>query len=134
MTVIATYPDVERAAIGLLEAAIAVHYPAVTIGVGVPTGWKPSSPPHVSVAVDGAFMRDHPVAGRYTVRFTVRAGTTTAAKEIANAVFALACGHDGTGDISAIRPAAGVIADRDPDTKAELASCSVTAVVRSKPL
>jgi hypothetical protein len=129
-----TYPDVERAVVDILAELLEPHEPDATVGVGVPAGWTSGSPTHVQVDADTANVADHPVLVRVPVRFVVRAASTTEAKRVANLAFALACGYTGGAVVSAIQPVAGVLAARDADTDAELASVTVRALARSIPV
>ena len=129
-----TYPDVEIEVKDLLRYLIASHEPTVTVSVGVPSTWKPSSPPHIEVALDTTDTSEHPVASRSLVRIVARSNSTSRSKELANLAHGLLCGYDGDDLISGIRPALGLIPARDPDTRAELASVTVRVTTRSIPI
>lgn len=126
---VAAYPDVEHLIVdhlaGLLEPE------DCTVGVGVPTGWSPSSTPHVEVAWDGTPEVVHPIVARATVRIVARAGTSTAAKALALAAQAVILGGSPPAGVANIQSLTGVLPARDPDTRAELASFTVRVNVRA---
>jgi hypothetical protein len=125
MSDIPVQADAETAVVDALTTLLAGE--DVTVGVGVPDGWKPTSDPHIEVRHDGTPIMEHPVAGWATVSLIARAGSTTAAKTWASrAQSALCDAHD---LISAVA-LTGVLPARDPDTHAELATTTVQVVAR----
>lgn len=129
-----TYPDPERAVVDLLAGLLPAYETGVTVGLGVPTGWAPSSPTHVQVAWDGTPVAVEPVMQAATVRIVVRAATTTEAKRVAQAVRGMLLGWSGDAPVTAVAPLVGVQPARDPDTRHELAWFTVRVTVRSTPL
>lgn len=129
-----TFPDVERLIRDLLEELITPHEPDVTVGIGVPTDWTPTSPEHLQVVSDGIPERTQPIVAHATVRLVARAASTSRAKAIAALGEGLLLAHKGGGGVSVIRPLAGVLPARDPDTRAEIASVSLRVSVRSQPI
>lgn len=120
-------PDVERQTIDTLKVLLAGE--DVTIGVGVPDDWKPTSKPHVQVVWDGTQRRTQ-VSGQAVIRVVCRAGSPTEAKRLARLAEGRLCGHVGE---PVYRPLIGVLPARDPQTQAEYASFSVGATVRTIP-
>ena len=134
MSLAVTFPDAELVTKNLLRDLMALHEPEVTVAVGVPTDWTPASPAHLQVVWDGTPLRTHPVIAHATVRVVARATTTSEAKRLAGLAEGLLLAHGGGDGIASIRPLAGVLAARDPETRAELASISVRVTVRSIPI
>lgn len=129
-------PDIEALTVDLLASLIA-PLETCTVGIGVPEGWKPTSEPHLQVelvATRRLFGDLHPVAGTAMVRIIARAATTTEAKRLAALGEGLLLTHAGGSGISTIKPLAGVLAERDPDTRAELASVTVRVTARTVPI
>ena len=126
-------PDAEAAAVALAKTMVSSP---VTVGVAVPDGWKlGTSPVHVLVAQDGASTPRHRITSKVTLRFTVFASATSAAKAAASALEARLCAHPGGDPISSVTAGAGLITTRDTSrTNAELASFTVIATVRTTPL
>lgn len=131
MKLAVSFPDVERVTRDLLAELIAPVEPTVTVGVSVPDDWTPQSPAHLQVVSDGIPQRTQPVIIHATVRIVARAASTSEAKRLAQLAEALLLAHTGGGDISVVLPLAGVLAARDPDTHAELASVSVRVSLRA---
>lgn len=125
------FPDPEKALRALLDT---LTPSPITVGIGVPTTWGPTSPAHLQVGWDGTRTPRHRVAAVALIRVTAWASTTSTAKATALDAEARLCAHDGTGAISAIETATGVFPARDTDTDAELASFTVRVTVRSQPL
>lgn len=125
-----TYPDAERRALEDLASDLAVEIDAevCTVGISLPTDWTTSSPARVRVALDGSPNDLHPVVHRPTIRVTVWADTPTKAKELAQ----LARGHLLTR--TSYKPLIGVFVAYDDDHRADLASFTVRATVRSEPI
>ena len=134
MKLAVTYPDPERATVDLLASLVGPHHPDVTVGVGVPDSWTPSSPPHLEVAWDGTPTGNHPVADHPTIRVVARAAGPNATKALAQLARGLLLAHRGDANITAIRPGMGVLPARDPDTRFDLASFTVLVTVRSTPI
>ena len=125
------FPDPEKAVRTLLSTLIA---PPATVAIGVPTTWTADADPHLQVSWDGTRVPTHRLIAHALIRVTAWATSTSTAKALALDAEARLCAHDGTGAISTIRPATGVMPARDPDTRAELASFSVRVTFRSIPL
>jgi hypothetical protein len=127
----AAFPDPERAVVDLLTDLMDLHDETVTVSVGVPSGWQPSSTPHLEVAWDGTPIIEQRIMAHATIRVVARAGSTTEAKRLALLAQGLLAAHDGTAPVSVIRPLTGPLPARDPDTRAELASFTVRASTRA---
>jgi hypothetical protein len=132
--VLAAFPDAEQLVIDLLTELIADHEDDVTVGLGVPTGWKPTDPAHLEVAMDGTPDQKPPIVAHPTIRIIARAATSTEAKRLAALAQGLLLAHRGGSGITGIRPLAGVLPAQDPQTRAELASVSLRVTVRSEPI
>lgn len=128
------YPDPEVLIVDHLTTLLAGHLPAgATVGVGVPGNWRPTSPAHVEVAWDGTPSITHPIVANATVRIVVHAASTGAAKSIALDVQGrLLAG--GWPDQFSVKPLTGVLPERDPNTRAELAAFTVQVNARSVPI
>lgn len=124
-----SYPDIERSLIDGVITEMAEEGETVTVGIPVPTAWVKGTTTHVQVAVDGIDMADHPIVARATARFTIWDDQTTEAKRVANALMAILLANR-VGSV-ACRPLTGTVATQDPDTRAQLATFSVLAVMRS---
>lgn len=129
-----TYPDAERLVVDYLAAELAALEPAVTVGVGVPTDWTPTQPPHVSIVSDGTPWLRTPVAVRTTIRCTVRARTTSEAKRVAWVAHGVLLAHPGGGGVTGVRRQIGVMPVRDPVTDVECAWFAVGVTVRGAPI
>lgn len=129
-------PDAEKAVRVLLAELFASEITAgdVTVSIGVPVGWTSASPDHLEVAWDGTPTVAWPVSADATIRLVARAGSTSAAKALAAKAQGRLVAHMGDTTIARIRPLTGVLPARDPDTDAELASCTVRVTVRSQPI
>lgn len=127
MKPVVEWPDVERLMVDLIDGFDITD----TVGVGVPSGWTPDAGVHAQVALDGTTTIIVSVMQRHTMRVTVWAETTTAAKAAAARLQANLHAHPGGEGITAIKPLTGTLPAKDPDTGAELASFTVAAVVRS---
>lgn len=134
MKLAVTYPDPERATVDALAELLLLIAPTATVGIGVPVGWVPASAPHLQVILDGTPELDHPVVMYSVVRLLVRAGTTTAAKALCTVAMGLLCSRTGYHGIATATPLTGPLAAQDPDTGAELASCTVRLTLRAIPL
>lgn len=134
MTDIYTYPDVEAEMVDFLDDMLAAVGEDVTVSVGVPDAWKPTSTPHVQVVCDGTPRMDHPVAVYPSLRLVVRAGTTSEAKRLAMLAQAVAVSHDGTWPVAWVRPLTGILPVRDPETNAEIAMVTCQVAIRSHPV
>lgn len=120
--------DVEEAAVDLAVALL--DDATIDVSVGVPPQWTPTSSTHVQVRSDGVPLSAHPVYFP-TVAFTVRAATTHEAKRVAALLLGLLLGADPNEDIRNIVHLNGPVADRDPQTNAELAAFTVRATTRA---
>lgn len=127
-----TYPDPERAFVDLLTELLDDE--SVTVGVGVPDGWQPSTGDHIQVSWDGTPLEEHPIAIYPTLRIVAWSASTTEAKRLAMLCQGLLLAHTGGSSVGAIRPLTGPQPARDPDTRAELAAITVRATVRSTPI
>lgn len=123
-----TYPDPERQAVDDLTDAFADQGETVTVGIGVPTDWTPGDTTHVQVAWDGTPRDLHPVALRPTLRITVWASGPSEAKRVALLAHGLLLARGQYHQLT------GPFPTRDPQTRADLASFTVRATVRSEPL
>lgn len=130
-----TVPDPERLIVDHLVTICAggVLPTGATIGIGVPSGWTPTSPLHVQVAWDGTPQLTWPIVVRATIRIVVRAATTTTAKRYANLIMGLLC-VDVWPPSFTVFPLTGVMPATDPATAAELASFTVRVSVRTTPI
>lgn len=129
------YPDPERISVDQLTDLLADRdITDATVSVGVPVGWTPASPPHISVSCDGIPWDRHPIAVRATMRFTVRAATTTTAKDLANTAQALLCGAAGRDGLIGHEWSTGPLTTLDTATRTELAWFTTLATLRSMPL
>lgn len=128
MTDVLQFPDPEKAT----RAILAALYPSgVTVGIGVPDGWSVGDTPHLQVALDGMDTRTGRAIAHAVIRITARADDTTAAKYLALQAEARLCAHPGGNGIISFRPRVGIIPTRDPQTRAELATFTLRATVRS---
>lgn len=101
----------------------------------LPGGWQPrTSPPHVGVMWDGTPEASYPVQARATVRLTTWAAKGTDAKRLCWLVMGLALCHPGGGGVSSVRFLTGPLPARDPESGADLASCTVRVNLRGVPL
>lgn len=121
-----TYPDVEQAAKDHLKTDLADE--DCTVGIGLPTTWTTANDPHVQVACDGTPGDLHPIAQQSTIRVTVWAKSTSEAKRLANLAHGYLLARGAYSKLTGLLPAP------DPDHKAELASFTVRATVRSTPI
>lgn len=128
MRPVVTYPDVERQAVDDLDDALGDLGETVTVGIGVPTDWTPGDTTHAQVALDGTPRDLHPVAQQSTIRVTVWASGPTEAKRVANLAHGLLLA------LPSYKRLTGLLATRDPQTRADLASFTVRANVRSTPI
>lgn len=128
------YPDPELLVKSYLDDELAYLDPAVTTGVGVPSGWTKSSPRHLQIESDGTPEIVHPIVAYTTVRVVAWATDPTPAKELASRAMGHLLAHPGDDDVSAIRRLTGVLPARDPETKAELAAFTVRVGLRSQPI
>jgi hypothetical protein len=126
-----TYPDIERAVVDLLAAAL----DDVTVGVGVPANWRPATGTHVEVSWDGTPIDNHPISMGGTVRVVAWAATKTEAKATAMLAHGHLLAYSGGGAFVSILPLTGPLPAVDPDhDKAELCSFTVRATVASTPI
>ncbi len=127
------FPDVEVPVVDLLEAAFLHLGETVTVGVGVPSAWTPTSVSHIQVNCDGTPIIARQVVAFPTVRLTAWAGTTGEAKRLAALAQGLLCSHRG-GAVTGTQPLTGVLPTRDIASHAELASTTSRVTVRSAPI
>jgi hypothetical protein len=131
---LAVPPDAERVVIDYLTTALAARGQDVTVGVVIPATWTTGTKPHVQVALDGTPIVTYPVLWRASVRVTVWASTTTAAKTLAALAHGLLLIHPGSADVGSIRNLTGILPTRDPNTGAQLATVSVQVNLRGSVL
>lgn len=129
-----TYPDVERLVAAYLKPKVAEVEPNVTVGIGLPKSWTPSSPAHVQVVCDGHPSGTHPIAANATVRLVAWAKDTDEAKYLAGLAHGLLLAHPGGGGIASTAYFTGPLPARDPETRAEIASVTARVTVRSVPV
>ncbi len=122
--------DAERATSVLLLSLLTGRGEDVTVGVELPEKWKLGSKAHVQVALDGTPEVLYPVRARATVRITVWHDHTTNSKRLANLCMGLLLSYPGDRDVASYQALTGVLPATDPDTKADLASITVRAVMR----
>jgi hypothetical protein len=115
----------ERVTIDYLTSVLASRGQDVTVGVTIPTTWVVGTKPHVQVALDGTPTVAYPVLWRASVRITVWHASTTTAQDLAALCQALMCAHPGSPQVASVKPLAGVLPARDPDSGAQLASVTV---------
>lgn len=129
MKLTVTYPDAEHLVVDYLDPLMGDQ---CTVGVGVPSDWKPTSTPHLEVALDGTPRHQHPMVMHHTIRLVAHAGDTTTAKRIATD----AQGHlaAATSGGIATRVLTGCLPARDPQTHHEIASNTTRVSVRSEVL
>lgn len=136
MTVAVDWPDVEKAALALLDAHLPAVAPSATSAIGVPTDWTAASGVHVQVAQDSPLRPTAAVeaVAAALVRVTVWAPSTSEAKRVSCALWGRLLAHDGSAPVAGVRPSMGPLPAQDPDTHAELASFVVDLTVRSVPI
>lgn len=125
--------DAEHLGIDFLTAALADRTEDVTVGVNVPSTWKKGTKAHVQVGLDGTPTVTPPV-WRATLRVTCWHESTTEAKRLARLCEALLLTHPGSPGWAGCLPGTGVLPAKDPDTGAQLASITVLAKLRGRPL
>ena len=127
------FDDVEHLVVDILTNLVQGLDVEPTVSVGVPDNYVAvSSPPHLEVAWDGTPTARWPVLTRCTVRIVARAATTTDAKALAARTLELLLDDTGWAfPISSIQFLTGILADRDPASRAELAAFTVQVNVRS---
>lgn len=122
-------PDIERLTRDVL--ADLMEDQEVTVGIGVPLNWSGAS--HLQVQSDGVQTGLYPVAGRGIVRIVAWSRSTTTAKRLAALAEARLLAFPGGDGITNVTPVAGVLPERDPDTRAELAAVTVAVTARAVP-
>lgn len=127
-------PDAEHIVIDLLTSMLAARSQDVTVGVVVPTSWANGTKPHVQVALDGTPELQYPILAKASVRVTCWHQSTTTAKALANLCMGLLLSYEGNSQVAAFQSLTGVLPAQDPDTKAQLASIAVRAVLRFQAL
>lgn len=125
------YPDGEAAAIAWLVDAMASRWPGCTVGLDLPDNWKPSSAPHVQVALDGTPSAVHPIEAYQTVRVTAWAGNAPAAKQLCGRAHAALLAHPGGNGVGRVQFLTGVQPAKDPTTGGHVASATVRITVRA---
>ena len=130
MKPLAVPPDVEHVVVDYLSAALLARGQDVTCAPTVPATWAPGTKAHVQVGHDGTPEVIYPIIDRASIRITVWATTTTAAKALAALAQGLMLSHPGSPEVGSVRPLTGVLPTRDPDTGAALASVSVQVNLR----
>jgi len=125
MKLIAVTVDAEVAGVDYLEAGLVLQGEDVTVGAHEPTDWSVATKPHVQVALDGTPSATYPATAAATVRITVWATSTGEAKRVARLSQAVIVAHPGGAGVQSVQHLTGVLPTRDPDTRAELATCTV---------
>lgn len=125
MKPVAIPTDAERATVDVLTPALAILGEDVTCGVNMPTPWADATKPHVQVALDGTPNGTYPMTAAATIRLTAWATSTTTAKALVNLAQAIMCAHPGGDGIQSVQYLTGVMPTKDPDTGAQLATCTV---------
>jgi hypothetical protein len=127
------FGDLERT---LVDYLTGLDWPAdiapVTVGATLPPDWTPASPGHVLVAVDDAtethaWQKPGALSQSALVRLTAwgnaapgtSAGSPSRAKRLARLAHAAMMRYPA-------RPGAGVVGATDPESRAPLATCTVT--------
>lgn len=128
MSVLVTFPDVERVIVDHLDGLV-----TPPVSVGVPSGWQPTTdtPIVIEVASDGVPVAQWPIVQYVTVRVVARGRSTTAVKAAAAEAQALLLATPWPSDVSSIRFLTGILPARDPDTRVEVASFTVEVALRS---
>ena len=116
------FADIEAAVVAYLTPLLQ----DATGGVELPPTWTPADGAFVLVACD-ASTTTYPVLNRATVRLSAFTTGRTAAKTLARTAQRHLLTHRGEPPIGVVVPGAGVVAGRDPDNGADLATCSVIA-------
>ena len=125
MKLIAITVDAEVAGVDYLEAGLVLQGEDVTVGAHEPTDWSTATKPHVQIALDGTPNATYPATAAATVRITVWATSTGEAKRLARLSQAVIVAHPGGAGVQSVQHLTGVLPTRDPDTHAELATCTV---------
>jgi hypothetical protein len=128
--ILAQAPDAEEAVILMLETALAGRGKTVTVGNTLPTNWKPSSTPHVMVALDGTPSVEYPILANASVRVTVWAVNPHTAKDLVNLCEGLLLSYMGDSKIAAIKSLTGALVTKDQNTLASLAFIAVRVTLR----
>lgn len=102
-----------------------------TCGRRVPDGWTKSSPGHVQVLADGELDHTWPVLVRSKIVLVARGATTEDAASLCGHALSLLMSHPGGTAICAVRLIAGVVPDREEETKDEIATASLRVTVRT---
>jgi hypothetical protein len=121
-------PDVERLVVDALDGLV-----DATVGVGVPEGWTPAAGPHLEVVSDGAPTVVWPIKADFTVRLVARAGSPSAAKQLAGDALGTLAATDAPGIVNVI-PLTGPLPGFDPQTRVALAATTARVVVRTVPI
>ena len=125
--IVDAYPDLERAMVDHLTLwlpELGPDFEDTTVGVGLPEGWRPVQGAHLSVREDGSselrgWAEFGPLLETATVRVVAWAHTPTRVKQLARLARELALRFPA-------RPALGVRAALDEDTRSPIASFTVT--------
>lgn len=125
MKLIAITVSAEVVAVDYLEAGLALQGEGVTVGAHEPTDWSVATKPHVQVALDGTPNGTYPMTAAATLRITVWATSTGEAQRIDQLARAVMLAHPGGSGVQSVREGIGMLPTRDPDTRAELATCTV---------
>lgn len=123
-------PDAPHIVRDVLAAALLARGETCTVGVGVPVAWTLTSPTHVQVFGVGDPIHRWPVMTVSTIRVTVWSASTTTSKALAALCIGLLYASPIAGGMSGTEPLTGVLATRDPDTRAELAFGDVGVTLR----
>ena len=119
--------DAERATIDHLIPQLAAHSEDVTCGVVILSGpaWADATKPHVQVGLNGTPTGTYPMTTGAIIRLTAWATSTTVAKRLASLSQGIMLAHPGGGGIQSVNFMTGVDVTKDPDTEAQLATCTV---------
>lgn len=128
------FPDPEPPVRDYLAAELADLGEDVTVGIGVPSDWKPSDESHIQVESDGTPVVLNNLAAFATIRLVAWASSTSEAKRLAARAQGVLCGHPGADVIKGAIPLTGVQPARDPDSRAEIAATTSRVTIRSAPI
>lgn len=123
--------DVERMVVDYLTANL-TDEPTLTIGVGLPSSWRPSEPPHLQI---DSFTTSSiwPVVTRPVIRCIAWCASTTDAKRIASKAFALLMTPDESVEFAQALHLTGPDPIRDDSTHAEICSIEIQVTLRTAP-
>lgn len=123
-----TFPDPMLATLDVLRTLM----PHITFGTLQPEDMTSSPVPYVMVRIDGSFRRM--VTRAATMRVSVWHGTEAEGLAVAEYVEARLCAFPGDAQVRCFKPLTGPFPTNDPETGSPLASLTVSALLRPKPL